>query len=72
MKLRKKRKTLEKAEYTFNRIMDLVRDLEPKDYRKIKNAMDQAYKAYQIVRGVVEDDIDTAEHELNKLTKEVK
>ena len=38
---------------------------------KIKNAMDQAYKAYTIVRGVVEDDIDDAERKLNKL-EEVK
>lgn len=72
MKWNKKRRALGRAEDTFNQIMDLVRDLESKDYRKIKNAMDQAYKAYQIVRGVVEDDIDTAEHELNKITKEVK
>lgn len=72
MKWNKKRHALGRAEDTFNQIMDLVRDLESKDYRKIKNAMDQAYKAYQIVRGVVEDDIDTAEHELSKITKEVK
>lgn len=72
MKWRKKKQTMMRTEVTFSKIMDLVRDLEPKDYRKIKNAMDQAYKAYQIVRGVVEDDIDNAEHELDKISKEVK
>ena len=71
MRFHKKKQAMDKAEDTFNKIMELVRDLEAKDYRKIKTAMDQAYKAYQIVRGVVEDDIDKAEHELTKL-KEVK
>lgn len=71
MKWSRKNRATGRTEDTFNQIMDLVRDLEAKDYRKIKNAMDQAYKAYQIVRGVVEDDIDKAEHELNKI-KEVK
>ena len=71
MKFHKKKQDMDKAEDTFNKIMELVRDLEAKDYRKIKTAMDQTYKAYQIVRGVVEDDIDKAEHELTKL-KEVK
>lgn len=71
MKWNRKNRATGRTEDTFNQIMDLVRDLEAKDYRKIKNAMDQAYKAYQIVRGVVEDDIDKAEHELNKI-KEVK
>lgn len=66
MRMRKKRQAKGRTEDTFNQIMDLVRDLEAKDYRKIKNAMDQAYKAYQIVRGVVEDDIDDAERKLSK------
>lgn len=66
MKFRRKKHAMGRAEDVFNQIMDLVRDLDPKDYRKIKNAMDQAYKAYTIVRGVVEDDIDDAERKLSK------
>jgi len=54
------------AEVTFNRMMELVRNLSTKDYNKLKKAMDQAYKAYQIVKGLDPDEVDNSEYILTK------
>lgn len=40
----------------FDAMMDLVKDLSRKDYNKLKKAMDSGYEAYQIVRGIENDD----------------
>jgi hypothetical protein len=66
MRWRRKKHVIGKAEEVLNKIMDLMRDLDPKDYRKIMKAIDKWYESYQIVRGVVEDDIDDAERKLTK------
>ena len=62
-KRRKKRKTETAAEIRFNRVMDLVKDLDKSDYNNLKKAMDQAYKAYQTIRGIEgeDDEIQDAE-----------
>lgn len=54
------------VEARFESMMDLVKDLTPKDYRRLKKAMDSGYQAYDIVRNIeTEDDIiDKSEKEL--------
>lgn len=44
------------SEERFDAMMGLVRDLSRKDYNKLKKAMDSGYEAYQIVRGIDNDD----------------
>lgn len=64
---RRKIKAIEDpAEATFNRMMELVKNLSLKDYNKLKKAMDQAYKAYQIVKGLDPDEVDNSEFILTK------
>ena len=62
---------LDSSERTFNAMMELVKDLSLKDYKKLKKAMDSGYEAYQIVRGLETDEVDDAEYQLSK-DKEVK
>jgi len=73
MRFRKKRhdSILDPSERTFNAMMELVKDLSLKDYRKLKKAMDSGYEAYQIVRGLETDEVDDAEYQISK-EKEVK
>lgn len=73
MRFRRKRSDgiLDPSERTFNAMMELVKDLTLKDYRKLKKAMDSGYEAYQIVRGLETDEVDDAEYQLSK-DKEVK
>ena len=68
---RRKHKAETAAEIRFNRIMELVKDLDKDDYNNLKKAMDQAYKAYQTIRGIEaeDDDIQDAEAELDKVEK---
>lgn len=44
------------SEIRFDQMMDLVRDLDRKDYNRLKKAMDAGYEAYQIVKGIDTDD----------------
>ena len=62
-KSRRKHKAETAAELRFNRVMDLVKDLDQEEYKRLKQAMDQAYKAYQTIRGIEgeDDDIQDAE-----------
>lgn len=56
------------VESRFETMMGLVKDLTPKDYRRLKKAMDSGYAAYNIVRNIETDDdiIDKTEVELAK------
>lgn len=46
------------VEARFETMMGLVKDLTPKDYRRLKKAMDSGYEAYNIVRDIkTEDDV---------------
>lgn len=46
------------VESRFETMMGLVKDLTPKDYRRLKKAMDSGYEAYNIVRDIkTEDDV---------------
>ena len=47
---------IDPSEERFDAMMGLVRDLSRKDYNKLKKAMDSGYEAYQIVRGIDNDD----------------
>jgi len=63
-----KRKAEPKAdpsEARFEQMMNLVKDLDKADYRRLKKAMDSGYEAYNIVRNIeTEDDvIDKSESE---------
>lgn len=64
-----KKKTLpikDPVEARFETMMGLVKDLTPKDYRRLKKAMDSGYEAYNIVRDIKTDDdvIDKSEMKL--------
>lgn len=67
-KRRKKRKTETAAELRFNRVMDLVKDLDQGEFKRLKQAMDKAYNAYQVIRGIEgeDDDIQDAEATLSE------
>ena len=43
----------------FKKIMEWAKDLNRKDFNKLKNAMDKDYDAYQILHGIepVDEDI---------------
>lgn len=60
------------AEARFEAMMTLVKDLSPKDYKRLKKAMDSGYEAYNTVRNIetFDDIIDKSEGEL--LLKEIK
>lgn len=47
---------IDPSEERFDAMMGLVKDLSRKDYNKLKKAMDSGYEAYQIVRGIDNDD----------------
>lgn len=51
------------VEQRFDAMMDLVKDLSSKDYKKLLQAMDLGYKAYQKVRGI--DDTNEEPETLN-------
>lgn len=59
------------AEARFEKMMDLVKDLDKADYKRLKKAMDSGYEAYNTVRNIeTEDDaIDNAESLLEKEAK---
>lgn len=40
------------VESRFEAMMTLVKDLPPKDYRRLKKAMDSGYDAYNTVRNI--------------------
>lgn len=40
------------VEARFEAMMTLVKDLSPKDYRRLKKAMDSGYDAYNTVRNI--------------------
>jgi len=59
------------AESRFESMMDLVKDLNKADYKRLKKAMDSGYEAYTIVRNIETDDdvIDKSEKELEDEVK---
>ena len=73
-KKKKKEGVKDPAEARFEKMMDLVKDLDKADYKRLKKAMDSGYEAYNTVRNIETDDdvIDRADNELEKETKNVK
>lgn len=71
MFVRKHIVTKDPSEARFEAMMNLVKNLDKSDYRRLKKAMDSGYEAYNIVRNIETDDdaIDSAE---NLLEKEIK
>ena len=66
-KLRKKReKTSDPAETRFEAMMDLVKDLDEGDYKRMIKAMNSGYTAYNTVRNIESNSIDTLEKELEE------
>lgn len=59
------------VESRFEAMMTLVKDLTPKDYKRLKKAMDSGYEAYNIVRNIetYDDVIEKSEGELLKEAK---
>lgn len=59
------------SEARFEAMMNLVKDLDKSDYRRLKKAMDSGYEAYNIVRNIETDDdvIDRSENEFLKEEK---
>lgn len=64
---KKNKEIKDPSESRFEAMMDLVKDLTPKDYKRLKKAMDSGYEAYNIVRNIETDDdsIDLAENQLS-------
>ena len=62
------------VEARFEAMMTLVKDLTPKDYKRLKKAMDSGYEAYNIVRNIetYDDIIEKSEGELLKEENENK
>lgn len=61
-KVRKRKKAEDAVEQTFNTMMRLIKDLPKADYKRLKDAMDLGYDAYQKVRNVKTiDEKDTAD-----------
>lgn len=58
------------VEARFETMMGLVKDLTPKDYRRLKKAMDSGYEAYNIVRNIKTDDDAIEKSELNLLEEQ--
>ena len=52
--------TTDPSEARFEAMMNLVKDLDKSDYRRLKKAMDSGYEAYNIVRNIETED-DTIE-----------
>lgn len=46
----------ESNEARFNAMVELTKDLSASDFKQLKKAMDKAYEAYQIMRGLDSDD----------------
>lgn len=76
MKFFKKKRALDAVESKFNTMMGLIKDLPKADYKRLKEAMDLGYDAYQKVRNVkttdeketqdIDDIIDVLEREEKK------
>lgn len=61
-KVRKQKKIKDAVEQTFDTMMNLIKDLPKTDYKRLKDAMDLGYDAYQKVRNVKTiDEKDTAD-----------
>lgn len=58
------------VESRFEAMMTLVKDLPPKDYRRLKKAMDSGYDAYNTVRNI--ESYDDAEKSEGALLEEQK
>lgn len=58
------------VEARFETMMGLVKDLTPKDYRRLKKAMDSGYEAYNIVRNIKTDDDIFEKSEINLLEEQ--
>lgn len=58
------------VEARFETMMGLVKDLTPKDYRRLKKAMDSGYEAYNIVRNIKTDDDVIEKSEINLLEEQ--
>lgn len=58
------------VEARFETMMGLVKDLSPKDYRRLKKAMDSGYEAYNIVRNIKTDDDVIEKSEINLLEEQ--
>lgn len=58
------------VEARFETMMGLVKDLTPKDYRRLKKAMDSGYEAYNIVRNIKSEDDIISKSELEFIKEE--
>lgn len=64
----KKQKPLKNpTETKFEQMMNLVKDLDEADYKRMVKAMNASYTAYSIFRNIESKSIDALEHELEEI-----